>query len=215
MALCGFVMQALLCLLCGVWPCPPTRQPRRRLAAWWPGATTGTFCLCRNRRDPLKLTSQLKNDFNGDFVSDLLWRSTSSGNFTVGFMRQSTGAVGTSGLAQWGNSVSVGLGVAVAGSSDFNIDGKTDIVFRNTATGNTVIGYMGNPGGPVWATIDPAIATNVVVQGVGDFTGDGKADILWRNTVTGNAVIARMNGHVVVEWVTIGVLPLDVQPQSP
>ena len=74
---------------------------------------------------------------------------------------------------------------------------------------------MGNPGGPVWATINPPIGLNVEVQGVNDFTGDGKADILWRNTSTGNTVISRMEGHLVAEWVTIGVLPLSVQIQSP
>jgi hypothetical protein len=64
-------------------------------------------------------------------------------------------------------------------------------------------------------TIEPPIGLNVEVQGVNDFTGDGKADILWRNTAAGNTVISRMEGHLVAEWVMIGVLPLAVQIQSP
>lgn len=84
----------------------------------------------------------------------------------------------------------------IVGPGDFNDDGKTDILFRNTTTGNAVIGL------------------NVAVQGVADYTGDGKADILWRNTTTGNIVISRMEGHLVADWVALGVMPLTVQLQS-
>jgi Regulator of chromosome condensation (RCC1) repeat/FG-GAP-like repeat len=129
--------------------------------------------------DPLKVRSLAKNDFNGDFVSDVLWRNTGTGNFTASLMRKfSASPAVAAGVAQWTNSVSVGLNAPIVGTADFNNDGKTDILFRNTTTGNAVIGYMGNPGGPVWATIEPPIGLNVQVQSVADFTGDGKADIL-------------------------------------
>jgi hypothetical protein len=56
---------------------------------------------------------------------------------------------------------------------------------------------------------------NAPIEGTADFNNDGKTDTLFRTTTTGNAVIARMEGHLVAEWVTIGVLPLAAQIQSP
>jgi hypothetical protein len=100
--------------------------------------------------DPLKVRSQVKNDFNGEFVGDVLWRNKGSGNFTASLMRQfSASPVVAAGGSQWTYSVNVGLNAPIVGTADFNNDGKTDTLFSNTTTGNAVIGYMGNPGGPV------------------------------------------------------------------
>src|SRR5260370_19049112 len=73
----------------------------------------------------------------------------------------------------------------IAGIGDFNGDGKADILWRNTSTGEIRVwllngtSLIGNGG---LATLSKP---NFQIAGVGAFNGDGKADILWRNTSTG------------------------------
>ena len=82
--------------------------------------------------------------------------------------------------------------------SDFNGDGKADILWRNT-NGSAVVWLMdgttrlavGGIGGapPAWQ-----------IEKIQDYNGDGKADILWRNT----------NGAVAI-WLMDGFTRLDAQ----
>ena len=88
-----------------------------------------------------------------------------------------------------------GLSWHVAGTGDFNGDGKTDILWQNSdgtpaiweMNGTSFIGGGGlaNPG-PSWH-----------VAGTGDFNGDGKADILWQNS-DGTPAIWEMNGTSII-----------------
>jgi exo-beta-1,3-glucanase (GH17 family) len=77
---------------------------------------------------------------------------------------------------------------------DFNGDGRSDILWRNTDTGDVYLweinalmvtnqGYLFQGLPLVWQVV-----------GIGDFNGDGRADILWRDTDTGDVVIWEMNG---------------------
>jgi hypothetical protein len=80
----------------------------------------------------------------------------------------------------------------VQGVGDFNGDGKTDILWRQSGTGSTVTWLMN--GGTVQSTVGGWIVpTDWVVQSVGDFNGDGRADILWRQNGTGSTVMWLMN----------------------
>src|SRR6059058_3870156 len=67
-----------------------------------------------------------------------------------------------------------------AAAHDFNGDGKADILWRNTATGDVALFLMNG-----LTLVNSALISNInpdwSVVGVGDFNGDGKADILWRN----------------------------------
>ncbi len=69
-------------------------------------------------------------------------------------------------------------------SSDFNADGRPDIIWSNTASGATYLWRMNGPtllADSFYATIDPSWK----IQGVADFNGDGHPDIVWRNTANG------------------------------
>src|SRR5213595_1987537 len=77
---------------------------------------------------------------------------------------------------------------------DFDGDCKSDILWRNSATGEDYLWLMNAQAivsqGSLTTLGDPAWQ----IQGIGDFDGDGKADILWRNALTGDDFIYLMNG---------------------
>jgi hypothetical protein len=78
--------------------------------------------------------------------------------------------------------------------NDLNGDGKADIVWRDTSTGD-VAGWLGNglALGPT-GVIAAGVPAEWVIKGVGDLSGDGKADLVWRNTSTGDVGGWLMNG---------------------
>ncbi len=89
---------------------------------------------------------------------------------------------------------------SAADRSDFNGDGRSDILWRNGANGANLIWLSANAntrqtmstvGDPQWKIV-----------GTGDFGGDGKADILWRNGNTGANVIWRSGSAVNPQAVT-------------
>ncbi len=106
-----------------------------------------------------------------------------------------------------------------AATADFNGDGKSDVVWRQSSTGAVV----------VWLMNGSEIETNSLVATpglewqiatVGDFNGDGKSDVVWRQSSTGAVVVWLMNGSEIetnslvatpgLEWqiVTVAQLPL-------
>lgn len=89
---------------------------------------------------------------------------------------------------------SVIASLAFAGTVDTNGNGKSDIVWRNSSTGENHLYQMNGASytDTVIDTVDPAWQ----IKGKGDYNGDGKTDILWRNTVTGINYIYQMNGAV-------------------
>jgi hypothetical protein len=83
--------------------------------------------------------------------------------------------------------------------ADVDGDGKADILWRQTSTGNVLLwlmnggtmqSYAGGWGAP----------SDWVIQAAGDFDGDGKADILWRQTSTGNVLLWLMNGGTIQSY---------------
>jgi hypothetical protein len=84
----------------------------------------------------------------------------------------------------------------VAGTGDFNGDGKADILWR-TPDGSVVEWWMDGAnqiGGGNVASVDPSWS----VAQIGDFNGDGKADLLWRHA-TGALAIWAMDGLTVID----------------
>src|SRR5947207_7900983 len=82
----------------------------------------------------------------------------------------------------------------VCAPMDFDGDCKSDILWRNSGTGEDYVWLMNGltiaTGGFLTTLGDPAWQ----IQGTGDFDGDGKADILWRNASTAEKYIWLMNG---------------------
>src|SRR2546425_8021 len=93
--------------------------------------------------------------------------------------------------------VSCAWAVPPCAPMDFDGDGKADILWRNTSTGDNFIYLMNG------AMIKSSVYLNTVsdqgwqVKGIGDFDGDGKADVFWRNSSTGENYIYLMNGAAI------------------
>jgi FG-GAP-like repeat len=83
------------------------------------------------------------------------------------------------------------------GTGDFNGDGMSDILWRDTS-GNVAIWEMN---GTAILNQNSSFVGTVAVQWsipvAGDFNGDGMSDILWRDT-SGNVAIWEMNGTTIL-----------------
>jgi hypothetical protein len=81
----------------------------------------------------------------------------------------------------------------IVGLGDFNGDGKTDILWRDTS-GNVAIWEMNGTSLLIGSSSFVGnVPASWSIVGTGDFNGDGKSDILWRDT-SGNVAIWEMNG---------------------
>ena len=129
------------------------------------------------------------SDFNKDGCSDILWRNAGTGDTYLHPMQGST-ILGSEGLVR----TVADPNWRIAGLGDFDGDGRTDVLWRNSATGDNYVHFMNGKTivseGLLRAVTDQAFQ----VAGVGDFDGDGKADILWRNSVTGVNYLWPMDG---------------------
>jgi hypothetical protein len=79
-------------------------------------------------------------------------------------------------------------------ANDFNGDGTSDLLWRNSANGWVFVMPMGN-GAPLAgavAWIEPSSAWQIVATG--DLDGDGKADQVWWNSTTGQVYVMLMDG---------------------
>jgi hypothetical protein len=80
---------------------------------------------------------------------------------------------------------------------DFNGDGKSDILWLNSFSGNVALWFM-NANGTIQSSAGLGNLAGWTPT-VGDFNGDGIADILWQNTSSGNAGLWFMNANGTVQ----------------
>ncbi|WP_303849665.1 S8 family serine peptidase [Seleniivibrio woodruffii] len=148
------------------------------------------------------------SDSNGDGKPDLLIRHKTNGTTGLwtmdGQIRTASGYI----VAYDGKkSVMSSTTWAVAGFSDMNGDGKSDIIFRNKSDGSFYImmldknvivktGYAKNASG---TTLKPTYSTWAVAA-VADVNGDKKSDIILRNASDGSFYIYLMNGSTVTGY---------------
>ena len=132
-------------------------------------------------------------DFDGDGKADILWRNAASGENYLYFMDGATikpgeGYIRTVADQNW----------QVAGVGDFNADGRADILWRNSATGENYLYPMnGLAILPAEGYLRTVAGTQWQIAALADFDGDGKADILWRHAATGENYLYPMDGTAI------------------
>ena len=84
-----------------------------------------------------------------------------------------------------------------AASHDFNGDGRSDLLWRDSNSG-LVANWEMNGNAALASGGVGAETSNWQIVGTGDFNGDGNADILWRDGNSGEVAIWEMNGLSVI-----------------
>lgn len=148
-------------------------------------------------------------DMNGNGKADIVWYNSKTGETQIWYMDDHKVVGRGTVLGEDGKSAFIGPPWGIVGAGDMNGNGKADIVWYNSNTGETQVWYMegnkvvgrgtvlgedGKPAliGPPWSIV-----------GIGDMNGNGKADIVWYNSNTGETQFWYMDGHKVVGRGTI------------
>ena len=133
-------------------------------------------------------------DFDGDGNADILWRNTSTGENYLYPMEGTTILEGEGYLRAVAD-----LNWKIVGTGDFDGDGRADILWRNSSSGENYVYLMaGSAIKPTEGYVRTVADQSWQVAGIGDFDGDRKDDVLWRNSSTGENYIYFMNGLSIV-----------------
>ena len=147
------------------------------------------------------------NDFNGDGSHDILLENAATGERVLWLMGGPNNAYVIQGLSLG----SLDPAWHIAGTADFNGDGKPDILLENTASGQRVLWLMGGPNN-AYVTLGVDLGSlNPVwhIVATTDFNGDGNPDILLENSSSGQRVLWLMGGPnnaYVIQGVDLGSL---------
>jgi hypothetical protein len=104
----------------------------------------------------------------------------------------------------------VGLNWQTAGFADFNGDGMTDMMLRNSSTGGFEVYNIAN-NSIVNAAFVGTVGLNWQFSGLGNFSGLGESDMLLRNANTGGLEVYDIANNAITNATFIGTIGLDWQ----
>ncbi|MES0335911.1 MAG: peptidoglycan DD-metalloendopeptidase family protein [Candidatus Magnetobacterium sp. LHC-1] len=132
--------------------------------------------------------TKVKNDFDGDGHSDVLWRNKNTGDIYIWLM---TGTkITDGGLVVKG----IPLEWEIKATEDFDGDGKTDILWHNATPGDVAMWFMDGSKITGSGYVVRGIPPNWQIQATADYNGDGKTDLLWQDINTGDVYVHLMDG---------------------
>ena len=150
----------------------------------------------------------VSNDFNNDGRGDILWHNAATGESQIWFMNGSS-RIGRATILDGARPTLIGPPWSIVGTNDFDGDGKTDLLWHNSSTGETQMWFMNGyrVGGRATVLGENGSAAFVglpwSIVGTNDFNADGKTDLLWHNAATGESQIWFMNGYRVSGRATV------------
>jgi predicted ABC-type ATPase len=148
-------------------------------------------------------------DMNGDGKADIVWYNSQTGETQIWFMNESRIAKRATVIDERGKFIPIGPPFSIVGVGDMDGDGKADIVWYNSQTGETQIWFMNESRIARRATVVDEhgnfipIGPPFSIVGVGDMNGDGKADIVWYNSQTGETQLWLMNENRIARRATV------------
>ena len=153
-------------------------------------------------------------DLDGDGKDDLLLTRTDGSVRATGRTWHYYRMNGTSTISGSGTpSLKTDLDWLVMGLGDFDGDGKTDVLTRDSTGGTWHVARMNGNTVETTGTGSADLTSNLDwrVAGVGDFDGDGKDDVLLRHSGTHRWLQYKMNGrsHVLAGSGIVEGLPED------
>lgn len=158
------------------------------------GATTMNTAFLTTVADPNWTVAGI-GDFDGDGKADILWRNIATGENSIWLMNglslASSGFLPRVPDLNWSIAGIGGFSGRLNSSTGLV---KSDILWRNNATGQNSMWFVDGTGLASSAFITSVPDLNWKIVGAGDYNGDGKADILWRNSSNGQNSIWFMNG---------------------
>lgn len=167
--------------------CSFTLQPPTA-AAFFSNATTGVVNVTTSAGCGWTAVSN-----NTSFLT-VTGGASGVGNGTVTFAltQNNTGSQRTGTLTVAGQTFTVFQRSFVPVRGDFNVDGKVDVLWRNSETGENVAWYLQNNvliGGGALQPLD----LSWKLLGAADFNNDGLTDLVFRNTSTGENSVWYLN----------------------
>ena len=153
---------------------------------WNMNGTTLTLAEVPLHLDPAQWRSVGIGDMNGDGLTDMVWQDINTGD-VLGWQMDGHGRIaseGSIGSAQAANFNQHLLG-------DVTGDGKADIVWRDTTTGDFEVWQMDGLA-QVGSAISFSLAPGYNMIGIGDFNGDGIGDLFMDDTGNHTAHIQLM-----------------------
>ncbi|GEO82060.1 FG-GAP-like repeat-containing protein [Pararhodospirillum oryzae] len=149
----------------------------QRLAVWTMNGLARESSAILNATLSATTTVVGSGDCDGDGRADLFVQDSASGTLSVirmgeGLAAQTPVILQNGVLSQW----------TVAGVGDLNGDARTDLVWRNSQTGEIGVWLMNGTTRQSAGTIQQSVNLDWTLVGIGDVDGSGTSDLVWRHS---------------------------------
>lgn len=138
---------------------------------------------------------------------------TGAGTVTYAVTRNTTGAARTGSISVTGGTVTIQQSASVGNAAvhDMTGDGRSDLMWHNTATGHVALwGLRGHTVTSAYLLTSSAVDTRWKAMGTGDLDGDGYADVVWRHAGGAVACWSMRGGQVATTEFLVGGSPASV-----
>ena len=157
-------------------------QQLGQAVVWFMGGNDGTILRDYQSVQSLPADWELTavTDWNQDGTQNLIWRK-SQGSQSVVWLMDPTNSLRSK---ESKTLTEVPSNWQIVAAADWNIDGVSDLLWRDRASGSNVLWLMGGEGNLTITETRTLITapTSWDVVGVSDWNQDGFKDIVWRNT---------------------------------